>query len=124
MKKKYLILLLFSFILLFFGCNQQDESLNVDNSLTTLTTINPSDTTNNKISQEEFKKHNSKQDCWIVYEGNVYDYTDAPRHPNMDKVFFTHCGELNGFEEGAKSKHSSSNEVKVANFGTKVGVLE
>jgi predicted heme/steroid binding protein len=73
------------------------------------------------VQLEEFLKHNTEEDCWIVYEGKIYDYTDAPRHPNMDKVFFQHCGKPSGFEEGAKAKHSGSSEERVANFGTYIG---
>jgi cytochrome b involved in lipid metabolism len=66
-------------------------------------------------------EHNTEDDCWIVYEGKVYNYTDAPRHPNMDKVFFAYCGKISGFGEGAKNRHSNSNEDRVSNFGTYVG---
>ncbi len=73
------------------------------------------------VTMEEFLKHNTPEDCWIIYEGKIYDYTDAPRHPKMDETFFKHCGKPSGFEQGAKSAHKKSSEERVANYGTYVG---
>jgi cytochrome b involved in lipid metabolism len=37
---------------------------------------------------EEVAKHNTKDDCWTVYKGIVYDVTDyAPCHPGGMKIF-------------------------------------
>ena len=34
------------------------------------------------VSVEEVKKHNSREDCWIVVDGKVWDITAfAPGHP-------------------------------------------
>jgi cytochrome b involved in lipid metabolism len=75
------------------------------------------------ITVEELSKHNTEQDCWVVYEGKVFDFTDTKMHPNMAKVFFSHCGKLS-FEEAAKARHSKSSESRVDNYGEYVGVLE
>jgi len=75
------------------------------------------------ITVEELVKHNSFKDCWIVYEGKVYDITDAPTHPNMPKTFWSHCGNLTSFEEAAKARHSSSSEDRVSNYGIYIGEL-
>jgi len=75
------------------------------------------------ISVEELAKHNTEQDCWIVYEGKVYDFTDTKMHPNMAKTFYSHCGKLS-FEEAAKSRHSTSSESRVDNYGEYIGELE
>ncbi|MFH1849573.1 MAG: cytochrome b5 domain-containing protein [archaeon] len=83
----------------------------------------PQGTELRQISAEELSMHATSEDCWIVYEGQVYDYTNAPRHPEMDKVFFAHCGKESGFEEGAKARHSKSSEERVANYGDLVGRL-
>lgn len=78
---------------------------------------------NSVINLEELAKHNSKEDCWIVYEGRVYDITNPPKHPSMEKSFFRHCGKTSGFEEGAKGRHAGSNEQRVLNYGTYAGEL-
>jgi predicted heme/steroid binding protein len=76
------------------------------------------------ISIEELSLHDSQDDCWVVYEGKVYDITGAPRHPNMEKAFFSHCGGVSGFEEAAKARHNSSNENRVENYAAYVGELK
>ncbi len=75
------------------------------------------------ITTDELAEHNSEDDCWIVYEGKVYDITNAEMHPNMAETFFGHCGNVEGFEQGAKSQHSNSDEDRVLNFGIFVGEL-
>jgi len=77
-----------------------------------------------EISAQVLAIHNISNDCWIVYEGKIYDFTDAKLHPNMAKTFWSHCGKVSGFEEGAKSQHSSSSEERVLNFGKYIGVLK
>lgn len=75
------------------------------------------------ISSQELALHNIAEDCWVVYGGKVYDFTNTKMHPNMAKAFYSHCGELIGFEEGAKSRHSGSSSNRVENFGTYIGDL-
>jgi cytochrome b involved in lipid metabolism len=75
------------------------------------------------ISLDELAKHDSSSDCWVVYEGKVYDLSNPPGHPSMAKTFFRHCGKESGFEEGAKGRHSGSNEGRVQNYATYVGDL-
>jgi cytochrome b involved in lipid metabolism len=42
---------------------------------------------NAQITWEEIKKHNHKNDCWIVIENNVYDITGYLRlHPGGDII--------------------------------------
>ena len=34
------------------------------------------------VSVEELSSHNKEEDCWVSYDGKVYDITDyIPRHP-------------------------------------------
>ncbi|MBW2981566.1 hypothetical protein KY343_01670 [Candidatus Woesearchaeota archaeon] len=73
------------------------------------------------ITAEELAKHDSFKDCWVVYEGKVYDVTDAPTHPNMPKTFWDHCGNLTSFEEAAKTRHGSRGGI--VNYGLYIGEL-
>ena len=75
------------------------------------------------ISIEELSEHDNEADCWIVYEGYVFDFSEADMHPNMAKTFYQYCGEIDGFEEGAKTRHSGSNVERVENFGKFLGEL-
>jgi len=39
---------------------------------------------------EEVNKHNSEEDCWLVYEGRIYDVTQyAKVHPGGRKIFLS-----------------------------------
>jgi len=76
-----------------------------------------------KITPEELAIHNTEDDCWIVYEKKVYDFSEAKLHPNISKTLFTHCGKISGFEEAAKKRHNSSSEDRVKNYGEYIGDL-
>lgn len=80
--------------------------------------------TPSKISLSTLSLHSTKDDCWVVYENKIYDFSNANFHPNMAKTFYEHCGKEKGFESGAKAKHSSSNENRVLNYGEYIGELE
>jgi|APSaa5957512622_1039677.scaffolds.fasta_scaffold134937_2 predicted metalloprotease len=82
-----------------------------------------SEQTPDTISSQELALHNTAEDCWIVYAGKVYDFTNTKMHPNMAKTVYTHCGQLTGFEEGAKSRHSGSSKERVQNYGEYLGDL-
>jgi len=113
-----------------FGCSEQAETqsqdIRAEEKIITMEIVEEveDEEPDSAITLSELTKHNSKDDCWIVYEGKVYDYAKAPRHPSMDKTFFRHCGKTSGFEEGAKGKHSGSNQNRVANYGDFIGELE
>jgi len=76
-----------------------------------------------KITPEELATHNTEENCWIVYEKKVYDFSKAKSHPNISETLFTHCGKISSFEEAAKKRHSSSSEDRVKNYGEYIGDL-
>ena len=82
------------------------------------------ESTVNIITVEEIALHDNEEDCWIVYEGSIFDYTGAGFHPAMAKVFWKYCGDETGFEEGAKDRHSNSGVERVENYGEYIGELE
>ena len=42
---------------------------------------------------EEVAEHDNAEDCWMVIEGNVYDFTDyMPNHPAPPVVMVGWCG--------------------------------
>lgn len=75
------------------------------------------------ISVEELSKHDNEEDCWIIYDGYVFDFSESQMHPNMAKTFWRYCGQEDGFEEGAKTQHPGSNVERVENFGKFLGEL-
>ncbi len=45
------------------------------------------------IDLQTLSKHNSKSDCWIVYNNKVYDITSyLPRHPGGPSTITPTCG--------------------------------
>jgi len=123
MKSNIIFIVLIIFSLFILGCSKGTQGTTTDETIETqqLTEEEPDAITAASVTKEEFLKHNTPEDCWIIYEGKIYDYSDAPRHPKIDETFFQHCGKPSGFEQGAKAQHSASSEDRVANYGTYVG---
>ena len=48
----------------------------------------------NTYTMEEVNKHTTKQDCWIVIRGMVYDVTDFLKvHPGGSNIIISVAGE-------------------------------
>jgi len=61
------------------------------------------------ISVQELSIHSSRDDCWVAYEGNVYDITDfLPRHPGTPEAIIPYCGTSNEFEAAFVDQHGTS----------------
>ena len=118
MKQKNIIFIIL-FLIFLVGCTQEQIKESKK-----LTIYEEPATISEKITKEGLTKHNTEEDCWVVYEGKVYDLTNAPRHPNMDKTFWRHCGDLTSFEQAAKIRHSTSDSSRVENYADYVGELE
>jgi len=114
---KRIFLLTIILLILLAGCSEAEIETNQP-------TVSEEPIISEEITFDELSMHNTEEDCWVVYEGNVYDFTNTEMHPNMAKTFFAHCGKEAGFEEGAKGKHSKSNEDRVQNYGDFIGVLK
>lgn len=72
------------------------------------------------VSASELSQHNSKEDCWVVFEGKVYDLTDfIPRHPGGEDKIIPQCGSPTKFEQAFLGQHGRSK----VDFFMKVGVL-
>jgi len=77
-----------------------------------------------KISQEvissyEFMQHNKPNDCWVIQNKKIYNYSSyAPNHNQMQP----YCGKLE-FEQRYADKHNS-NIANLNNNGVFIGILE
>ena len=46
-----------------------------------------------KYTYEEVKSHNIVNDCWIIYNNNVYNITDfLNKHPGGNKIILDYAG--------------------------------
>lgn len=60
---------------------------------------------NGKITVAELAKHNSPDDCWVVYKGAAYDITKfLPIHPGGVEKIAQFCGTAN-FQKTFEKKH-------------------
>ncbi|XP_077210029.1 cytochrome b5 [Tasmannia lanceolata] len=59
------------------------------------------------FSLQEASEHNTKEDCWVVIDGKVYDVTTyLDEHPGGDDVLLTATGKdaTDDFEDAGHSK--------------------
>jgi hypothetical protein len=77
-----------------------------------------------RVSFEEIAKHNTPQDCWIIYQDMVYDITDfLPRHPDEGAKIEEYCGNIEGLDMTLINAHSSSKDSTLEKEGILLGTL-
>lgn len=68
-----------------------------------------------KLTREEVAKHNTREDCWIIISGKVYDITDwAPHHPGGAGIARMYAGRDGTAEFG--DYHSAKAVRHMAHF--------
>ncbi len=76
------------------------------------------------ISQSELALHNSGSDCWVAYEGNVYDITKfLPKHPGSAAAIIPYCGTAQEFADAFTDQHGKSQVKTLVSQGTLKGDL-
>tara|TARA_Y100000310_G_scaffold345607_1_gene467219 strand:+ start:2272 stop:2682 length:411 start_codon:yes stop_codon:yes gene_type:complete len=61
------------------------------------------------ISKEELATHDVEEDCWVAYDGNVYDITDyLPNHKGGKASIVNYCGTSDDFADAFTGKHGTS----------------
>ncbi|MDP3966141.1 MAG: cytochrome b5-like heme/steroid binding domain-containing protein [archaeon] len=77
------------------------------------------------ISLTELSTHNSKGDCWVAYNGEVYDLTEwLPIHPGSSAAIEPYCGTAEEFENAFEGQHGTSKVETLKQMGTYKGELE
>lgn len=67
------------------------------------------------VSAADFMIHNSEEDCWVVYDGVVFDITSFIQvHPGGKSALIPHCGSPDTFTTAFEGQHGTK----------KVGVLK
>jgi hypothetical protein len=58
------------------------------------------------ISVADLAQHARMTDCWIVFNGSVYDITNyLPRHPGGPGKMTPYCGKASGITAAATDQH-------------------
>jgi len=76
---------------------------------------------NATISVEGLAEHNLETDCWVVFDGSVYDITDfLPQHKT---TLAEYCGTSEEFEDAFMGKHNTSKVAVLMEQGVLKGEL-
>ncbi len=126
---KYILsLLILLSVILITGCTDTTEAQNdiaiATGAKSTDTTTLPS-TQVATVSQSELASHNKENDCWIAYQGGVYDVTDyVPIHPGGAAQIVPLCGTSGKFEDAFTTQHGTSKVNILEKQGVYKGKLE
>ena len=72
-----------------------------------------------KIELEDISPHNSESDCWVAYDGKVYDITEfLGKHKSPLSKY---CGTSTEFEEAYMGKHKGYKDDILNQF--QIGIL-
>ena len=83
------------------------------------------DLDSSKISLDILAEHNKESDCWVGYEGKVYDITSfLPKHPGSAAAIAPNCGTSEEFTKSFTKKHGTSKVSMLMKVGTLMGDFE
>ena len=61
------------------------------------------------ITEAQLSSHNNMQDCWVAYDGKVYNLTSwLPRHPGSASAILPQCGTSTGFQTAFERQHGKT----------------
>ncbi len=103
-----------------FDDNGGDKNSENDNTNTL-----SSEPTTGKVSLATLAKHNKQSDCWVAYDGKVYDVTSfLPKHPGSAAAISPHCGTYEEFTNAFEGQHGKSKISNLMRVGTLMGDFE
>jgi predicted heme/steroid binding protein len=77
------------------------------------------------ISRAELAKHNTQTDCWVAFEGSVYDVTTfIPKHPGGAEAIAGQCGTAEKFETAFIQQHGRAKVQMMMKVAPLKGTLE
>ncbi|MFA5106387.1 MAG: cytochrome b5-like heme/steroid binding domain-containing protein [Candidatus Micrarchaeia archaeon] len=77
-----------------------------------------------QISASELAAHNSASDCWVAFQGKVYDITSfVPNHPGGPGRLIPLCGTSSQFEAAFTVKHGMSKVAVLESVGVYKGTF-
>ena len=89
-------ILAFTLLIILVGCNpttsdEQPDTLNVKNLDIQKDEVMAEDTVieeeKSVFTIEDISSHNSKEDCWLIIHGEVYDVSNYDTHPGGDAIY-------------------------------------
>lgn len=107
------------------GSNEQSGVPPLNNSLNNSSSGTTAEDTSGLISLDELATHDSKADCWVVYDGKVYDVTSyLSRHPGGAGTIVPTCGSVGEFTRAFEGQHGKSKVGMLMKVGTFIGYFE
>jgi cytochrome b involved in lipid metabolism len=95
----------------------------IDVSTMTITSTTSEQTTTVETLAQQLSKHNSLGDCWVTYNGNIYNLTPwVPKHPGGQNVYSSLCG-TTGFKAAFVAQHGTTKESRLFTEAPLVGAL-
>lgn len=74
------------------------------------------------VVSSDLSQHNSQDDCWIAYDGKVYDITSwLPKHPGGINRILPYCGTADEFQNAFRKQHGTSKVSLLMQVGTFMG---
>jgi cytochrome b involved in lipid metabolism len=120
MRKIYVAILLFAFAIAIVSFLRLSAPLN--NIDTTDLSSEDILSSSGKITLDSLSEHNSLQDCWVAYDGKVYDITSfLPKHPGSAVTIIPFCGTIDDFKNAFEGKHGNSQVANLMRVGTLMG---
>lgn len=99
------------------GQNSSENQTSVSSPVNQATVSSPPEQASlpsSSISLEELSLHSDKNDCWVGFEGKVYDLTDyLDKHPGGSFVIARYCGTAESFEKSFLGKHARKHVAKL-----------
>ena len=93
-------------------------------SLPEATVAIPTETVTIDITRTELAAHNTQENCWVSYKGEVRDITTwLPRHPGSAAAIAPYCGKAEEFEAAFSGQHGSGKDSRLEREGVLKGTL-
>lgn len=107
------------------GCSSNEQTTQQTEQVQQVQTEEqPNDEEPQGITPEMLATHNSKDDCWVGYEGKAYDVTSwLKRHPGGANAIIPYCGTTEEFTAAFNRQHGIQQDSRLDKEGVIMGDL-
>ncbi|HTZ41819.1 MAG TPA: cytochrome b5-like heme/steroid binding domain-containing protein [Candidatus Omnitrophota bacterium] len=86
---------------------------------------NPGNSSQSEITESALALHNTETDCWVAYQGKVYDITSWLHiHPGGVNAILPYCGTSTAFEQAFTKQHGTTKVSLLMQVGQLMGYLK